>query len=101
MKDEIIYSGKSIFRVVKVEADEKYQLHLVFSNGEERLYNGKQLLGNDDVFAPLENLQLFIFYLLLLCLLLLYIGRFGNDLKRIIYLSSFCSESDTFLVQIG
>lgn len=60
MEDAIIYSGKSIFRVVKVEADEKYQLHLVFSNGEKRLYDGKQLLGNEDVFAPLENLQLFM-----------------------------------------
>ena len=60
MEDAIIYSGKPIFRVVKVEANEKYQLHLVFSNGEERLYDGKQLLGNDDVFAPLENLQLFM-----------------------------------------
>lgn len=60
MNNEIIYSGKSIFRVVKVEADEKYQLHLIFSNGEKRLYDGKQLLGNEDVFAPLENLQLFM-----------------------------------------
>lgn len=60
MEDAIIYSGKSIFRVVKVEADEKYQLHLVFSNGEKRLYDGKQLLGNEDVFASLENLQLFM-----------------------------------------
>ncbi len=60
MQEEIIYSGKTIFRVVKVEADEKYQLQLVFSNGEKRIYDGKQLLGNEDVFAPLEDLNLFM-----------------------------------------
>lgn len=60
MKEEIIYSGNPIFRVLQVEADEEYQLHLVFSNGEKRLYDGRKLLGNKDVFAPLEEIQLFL-----------------------------------------
>lgn len=59
MNDEIIYSGKPIFRVTEVRADDEYKLHLTFSNGEKRVYDGTQLLGNDDVFSPLENIYLF------------------------------------------
>ncbi len=60
MKEEIVCSGKAIFRVLQVEADKEYQLHLEFSNGEKRVYDGKKLLGNNDVFAPLEEMELFL-----------------------------------------
>lgn len=53
-------SGKPLGpRVKKVEPTGDYELRLLFTNGERRIFNAKPLL-NIEVFKPLVDISLFL-----------------------------------------
>ena len=45
-------------KVISVKPCDDYTLHIVFSNGEERIFNAQYLLKSQ-VFAPLNNIGFF------------------------------------------
>jgi hypothetical protein len=60
IKDGIAYAGEAeeILSVKRIESMEGYLLKLLFSNGETRVYDFKQMLAYP-VFRPLEALSVF------------------------------------------
>ena len=58
MQEDIIFAEPLGHRVVSVSAMDDHILHLIFTNGEQRVFDVKPLL-RIKAFKPLQNRQLF------------------------------------------
>ena len=46
-------------KIIHIEIQDKYQLHVVFDDGVEKIFDGRQFIGNDPLTQPLSDPEYF------------------------------------------